>query len=161
MSISHTVYFFLACCSGVKILKPADNLMQSLLWTVIQSELHSKHIPNAMSYSKSRNTSLLAVILSSQNERVFILDLNDLTLKIIFDAWWTSMNVESKLSIASNNSRHTPSWRWYLHCGLEVSINPGIMCFVGHRVLHHASEDGTSRKEKHWLSKAHIACTTH
>jgi hypothetical protein len=52
-----------------------------------------------MSDSKSINTFLLEAIISSKNERVFICDLNDLTLQTIFDAQWTSMNVDSKLSI--------------------------------------------------------------
>jgi hypothetical protein len=68
-----------------------------LLGTVIQLELHSNQIPNAMSDSKSINTSFLEVMMSSKNERVFIRDLNDLTLQIIFDAWWISMNVDSQL----------------------------------------------------------------
>jgi len=95
-------------------------------------------------------------MISSKNECVFICDLNDLTLQIIFDAWWTSMNVDSKLSIAWNNSRHAPSWRFYLHCGLEESGCPGIICIVCHQVLHHPSEHGTSSMGKYLLAKAHI-----
>jgi hypothetical protein len=63
-----------------------------------------------MSDTKSLNTSLLEVMISSKNERVFIRDLSDLTLQIIFDAWWASMNVGLKRPIAWNNSRHAPSW---------------------------------------------------
>ena len=92
-----------------------------------------------------------------KNEYVFIRDLNDLTLQIIFDAWWTSMNVDSKLSIAWNNSTHAPSWRFYLHCGLEESGSPGIIWIVCHQVLRHPSEHGTSSMGKHLLAKAHIA----
>jgi hypothetical protein len=58
-----------------------------LLRTVIQLELHSNQIPNAMPDSKSINTSLLEVMISSKIEPVFIRDLNDLTLQIIFDTW--------------------------------------------------------------------------
>jgi hypothetical protein len=39
-------------------------------------------------------------MISSKNERVFIRDLSDLTLQIIFDAWWASMNEGSKRPIA-------------------------------------------------------------
>jgi len=60
--------------------------------------------------SKSLNTSLLEVMISLKNERVFIRDLSDFTFQIIFDAWWASMNVASKRPIAWNNSRHASSW---------------------------------------------------
>jgi hypothetical protein len=60
--------------------------------------------------SQSLNTSLLEIIISSKNERVFIHDLSDLILQISFDAWWGSMNVGSKRLIAWNNSNHVPSW---------------------------------------------------
>jgi len=43
--------------------------------------------------SKSVNTLLIEVMISSKYERVFICDLSDLALQIIFDAWWASMNV--------------------------------------------------------------------
>ena len=39
-----------------------------------------------MSDSKSLNTSLLEIMISFKNEHVFIHDLSDLTLQIIFDA---------------------------------------------------------------------------
>jgi len=110
-----------------------------------------------MSDSQSLNTSLLEVMISSKNERVFIRDLSDLTLQIIFDEWWASMNVGSKRPIAWNNSRHAPSWRFYLHCGMEENGSPGIICIVCHQVLRHPSEHGTSSMGKHLLVKAHIA----
>jgi len=53
-------------------------------------------IPTAMSDSKSLNTALLEVMITSKHERVFMRDLSDLTLQIIFDAWWASMKVDSK-----------------------------------------------------------------
>jgi len=96
-------------------------------------------------------------MISSKNERVFIRDLSDLTLQIIFDAWWASMNVGSKRPIACKNSRHVPSWRFYLHCGIEETGSPGIICIVCHQVLRHPSEHGTSSMGKHLLAKAHIA----
>ena len=96
-------------------------------------------------------------MISSKNERVFIRDLSDLTLQIIFDGWWASMNVGSKRPIAWKNSRHAPSWRFYLHCGIEETGSPGIICIVCHQVLRHPSEHGTSSMGKHLLAKAHIA----
>jgi len=107
--------------------------------------------------SKSLNTSLLVVMISSKIECVFIRDLNDLTLQIIFDACWASMNVGSKHSIAWKNSRHAPSWRFYLDCGIEETGSPGIICIVSHQVLCHPSEHGTSPTGKHLRTKAHIA----
>jgi len=96
-------------------------------------------------------------MISSKNECVFIHDLSDLTLQIIFDAWWASMNVGSKRPIEWKNSRHVPSWRFYLHCGIEETGSPGIICIVCHQVLCHPSEHGTSSMGKHLLAKAHIA----
>src|SRR5882757_2039031 len=110
-----------------------------------------------MSDTQSLTTSLLEVMISSKNERVFIRDLSDLTFQIIFDVWWASMNVGSKRPIAWNNSRHVPSWRFYLHCGMEENCSPGIICIVCHQVLRHPSEHGTSLLGKHLLAKAHIA----
>jgi len=96
-------------------------------------------------------------MISSKNERVFIHDLSDLTLQIIFDAWWASMNVGWKRPIAWKYSRHAPSWRFYLHCGIEKTGSPGIIYIVCHQVLCHPSEHGTSSMGKHLLAKAHIA----
>jgi len=67
------------------------------------------------------------------------------------------MNVGSKPSIAWKNSRHAPSWRFYLHCGIEETGSPGIICIVCHQVLRHPSEHGTSSMGKHLLAKAHFA----
>jgi len=106
--------------------------------------------------SKSLNTSLLEVMISSKNELVFSRDLSELTLQIIFDAWWASMNVGLTRPIVWNNSRHTPSWRFYLHCGIEETGSPGIICIIYHQVLRHPSEHGTSSMVKHLLAKAHI-----
>jgi len=110
-----------------------------------------------MSDSQSLNTSLLDVMISSKNGCVFIRDLCDLTLQIIFDAWWASMNVGSKRPISWNNSRHAPSWRFYLYCGIEETSSPGIIYIVCHQVLRHPSEHGTSLMGKHLLAKARIA----
>ena len=75
---------------------------------------------------------------------VFIRDLSDLTLQIIIDAWWASMNLGSKRPITWNNARHAPYWRFYLHCEFEQTGSPGIICIVCHQVLQHPSEQGTS-----------------
>jgi len=110
-----------------------------------------------VSDTQSLNTSLLEVMISSKYERVFIRDLSDLTLQIITDAWWVSMNVGSKRPIACKNSRHAPSWRFYLHCGIEETGSPGIICIVCHQDLRHPSEHETSSMGKHLIAKAHIA----
>jgi hypothetical protein len=96
-------------------------------------------------------------MISSKNKPVFIRDLSDLTLPIFLDAWWASMNVGSKRPIALNNFRHAPSWRFNLHCGIEETGSPGIICIVCHQFLHHQSEYGTSSTGKHFLATAHIA----
>jgi len=84
-------------------------------------------MPTAMVDSKSLNTSLLEGMISSKNERVFIRDLSEHSLQIIFDAWWASINVGSKLSIAWNDSKHESLWRFYLHCRIEETGCPGII----------------------------------
>jgi hypothetical protein len=110
-----------------------------------------------MSDTQSLNTSLLEVMMSSKNERVFIRGLSDLTLQIIFDAWWASMNVGSKRPIAWKNSRYAPPWRFYLHCGIEETGSPEIICIVCHQVLRHPSEHGNRSMGKQLLAKADIA----
>jgi len=107
--------------------------------------------------TQSLNTSLLEVMISSKNELVFIRDLSDLILQIIFVAWWASMNVRSKRPIAWNDSRHAPGWPFYLHCGMEETCSHGIICIMCHQVLRHPSEHGTSSMGKHLFAKAHIA----
>jgi hypothetical protein len=109
-AILHRSDDFLDYSSKVNIYDPARYLTISNLLTVIQGELPKAQYPTAMSDTKSLNTSFLEVMISSKNERVFIRDLSDLTLEIIFDACWASMNVGSKRPVAWNNSRHPPSW---------------------------------------------------
>jgi len=92
----------------------------------------------------------------SKTERVFIWNLSHLTLSIIFDAWWALINAGLKRSIDWNNSRHAPSWRFYLHCGIEESGSPGIVCIICDQVLRHPSEHGTSSMRKHLLANAHL-----
>jgi len=96
-------------------------------------------------------------MISSKNELLFIRDLSDLPLQIIFDAWWASMNIGSKRPIAWNTARHATLWRFYLHCGMAENGSPGIICIVCHQVLCHPSEHGTSSMGKHLLANAHIA----
>jgi len=77
--------------------------------TVIHIKLPIIQFPTTMSDTKSLNTLLLEVMISSKNERLFIRDLSNLTLQIIFHAWWVSMDVGLKWPIAWNNSRHASS----------------------------------------------------
>jgi hypothetical protein len=67
------------------------------------------------------------------------------------------MNVGSKWPIAWNNSRHAPSWRFDLHCGIEANGSPGVICIVCHQVLRHPSEHATGSMGKHLLAIADIA----
>jgi hypothetical protein len=109
-----------------------------------------------MSDKQSVNTSLLEVLISSQNEQVFVRDLSNLALQIIIDTWWASINVGSKRPISWNKSRHAPCWQFYLHCGIEETGSPGIICIICHHVLGHPSEHGTSSMGKQLLGNAHI-----
>jgi len=95
--------------------------------------------------------------MSSNNEHVFVRELSDHSLQIILDNWWASMNVASKPPISWTKSRHASSWRFYLHCGIEETGSPGIICIFCHQVLCHPAENGTSSMEKHLLAKAYIA----
>ena len=83
-------------------------------------------------------------MVSPRNERVFIRDLNELTLEILIDPWLDSMNVSMKHSIAWDNSRHAPSWRFYMQWGIEETGCPGIICIICYQVLLHLSEHATS-----------------
>jgi len=141
----------------VNISEPAVCFTLSLVSAVFRVGLASLLIPTAMSDSKPLKTTLLEIIISSKNEYVFICNLSDLTLQIIFETWWASMNVGSKRLIAWNDSRHAPSWRFYLHCGIEETGIPGIICIICNQVLRHPSEHRTSSMRKHLLAKAQIA----
>jgi len=155
-AMTHRAYIFVARSPRVNIEEPVFLSTIRYLSTSFQVQLPSCQIPTTMPDSKSLNTLLLEVMISSKNEHVFIRDLNDLTLQIIFDAWWASMNVSSMRSIAWKDCRHAPWWRSYLHCGIEKTGSPGIICIVCHRVLCHPSEHGTSSMGKHVLAKEHI-----
>jgi len=110
-----------------------------------------------VSDTQSLDTSLLEVMISSKNACLFMRDLSDLTLHIFFKAWWASINVGSKRPVAWDDSRHAPSWRFYLHCGIEETGSPAIICIICHQVFRHPSEHGTSSIGKHLLAQAHIA----
>ena len=109
-AMSYRYDFFAGSCR-VNIYKPAVCYTVTLLAAVFRVELPRFLNLTAMSYWKSLNTSLLKVMISSKNEQAFFRDFSDITLQIIFDAWWVSLNVYTKLSIAWNNSRHAPSWQ--------------------------------------------------
>jgi len=109
-----------------------------------------------MSHPQWLNTLLLEVVISSNNDPVFISDLSNLALQIMFNALWASMNVGSKRPIAWNNPRYVSSWRFYLDCRLEETGSPGIICIVCHLVIRHPSDHGTSSIGKHLLPKAYI-----
>jgi hypothetical protein len=124
--------------------------------TVTQPKLYTDRIATTLSKSKSIKPSLLEDLISSKNECVSILDLKDLPIQIRFEEWWTSINLDLKVSIASNNSGLAPSWRFYLHYGIEQTGSPGIICIICHQVLSHPSEHGTSSMGKQFLAQAHI-----
>jgi len=152
-----TDLFFFTCSSRVDIWEPTVYFAVSLFLAVIPVGLPSCPIPTAMSDSKSLNTSLVEVVIPSKNECVFICDLSDLTSQIMFDAWSASMNVDSKRAIAWNDSRLPPLWWFCLHCGIEETGSPGVICIVCHQVLRHPSEHGTSSMGKYLLANGHIA----
>jgi len=67
------------------------------------------------------------------------------------------MNLCSKPPVARNDSRHALSGQFYLHCGIEGTGCPGIICIVCHQVLCHPREHWTSSMGKRMLANAHIA----
>jgi len=110
-----------------------------------------------MADTQSLNTSLLEVMISSKNGLVSIRDLSNLTLQIMLNAWWASMNEGSKRPIAWNNHTHAPSWRFYSHCGIEETGSPVMICIICHQVLCHPTEQGRSSMGKHLLANSHVA----
>jgi hypothetical protein len=78
-------------------------------------------ITPTMLHSKTLNTSLLEVMISSKNEPVFIHHLSNLTLPIIFDTWWVALPTfpNARVGFGSdsdpgpnrcNGSYHTKTW---------------------------------------------------
>jgi len=110
-AISHRSDFF-ACSCRVDISEPAICFTASLPLAPFRVRLRRFLIPTDMSDWKSLHTALVEVMIPSKDKRVFIRDMSDLTLHIVIDAWWASMNVGSKRPIAWNNSRHAPWWRY-------------------------------------------------
>lgn len=108
-----------------------------------------------MAASTPPDTSLLEVMYSAKEERVFIRDLSDVRLQMMFDDWWTSMKVETKKTIVWSTSRHASAWRFFKLCANTENGSPGIICIVCHQVLAHPSENGTSTMGKHLTTKAH------
>jgi len=96
-------------------------------------------------------------MISSKNGCVFRHDLTNHTLQITFDAWWASMNVDSKHPIACNIFRHAPSWCLYLDCGFEETGSPHVIGIIYDHFVCHPTEHGTSSMGKHLLSLAQIA----
>jgi len=125
--------------------------------TVFQVELHQFQIPTAMLNSKSLYASLWEVMISFKHYRVFIHDLSNHIVQLIFDVWWAAINVGTKYAIAWNNCSHPPLWRCNVHCGIEVTGCPGSICIRCHQLLRHPWEHGTSSMEKQLLVKAYIA----
>jgi len=156
LAMSHRSDLF-ACSSIANIWQHKIRITITLLSAFSRFRLPSFPIATAMSDSKSIHSSLLEVMMSSENEHVIIWDMSDITLQIIFDAWWASMNVASKSPIAWNNSTDASSGRFYLFCVMEETGNPRIICIICHQVLRHPSEYGTSSMGKHLLAKAHIS----
>ena len=142
-AMSHRSYLCLVHSSRVNIYTPAFYYTITSLLTVSQVKLFSYQIPTAMLDSQSLTSVLLEVMITSENERVFIHDFSDLTLQIIFDAEWASISVGSKCSIASNHSRHAHSWHFYLQYAIGEPGSLAIIYIVCYQVLHHPSEHGT------------------
>jgi len=127
------------------------------LLTVSQVQVCSIWGPTCVSDSNSLNTSLPECMISSKNHDVLMRDMCNLTLQILFDAWWASINLGFKHPIDWNRSRLATFWRFYLNCRIAETGIPGIISIICHHVLHHPSECGTSSMGKHWLARVHIA----
>jgi hypothetical protein len=104
---------------------------------VTQVELPRVQFSIVMSDTKAFNTSWLEVMISSKPECVITHDFSDLTLQMIFDALWTSMNACSKRHIAWTNFRYTGGWRSYLHSVIEETGSPGFIGIICLQVLRH------------------------
>jgi len=148
---------FVAGSATVNIQEPAFCCTITLLSAVTEVRFPIFLTLPAMLDSESLNTSMLEVMITSKNERVCIHDLSDLTVQMVFDTWWASMNIRSKVPPALNNSSHSSSWQFYLQCRFEETGSPGIICIVCYQALCHPSEHGTSTMGRHLLAKAHIA----
>jgi len=139
---------FCTCSCRVNSSEPAVWFIVSLPSAVFRVRWPSILIPMAMLDSKSLNTTLLEGMISSKHEHVIIRDLSNLTLQIIFNAWWASMNVGSKQHTPWNESRHGPLWWLYIHCGIEETGSPGMITIVCYQARRHPSEHETSSMGK-------------
>ena len=97
-AMSHRFDHFASSCR-VNIQESAVCFTVSLPSAVFRVTSPSFLIPTPMSDSKFSNPSFPEVMITSKNERVFTRGLSDLTLKIVFDGCWASMNVGSKRPI--------------------------------------------------------------
>ena len=104
-----------------------------------------------------RHLRLSVTLTSSMHPTLFLSTLRYTTHSSSRDTWRASMNVGSKRPIAWKHCRHASSRRFYLHCRIEETGSPGIICIVCHQVLCHPSEHGTSSMQKNLLANAHIA----
>jgi len=59
--------------------------------------------------------------------------------------------------IAWDDTRRMPWSHFYLHCGIEETCSPGLICIMCYQVLRHLSEHATSSIGKHLLAMGHIA----
>jgi len=155
-AMSYRSGFFASSCR-VNIKEPAVQYCVTLLLAFSQVRLPSFLIPTAMLDWQYFNTSLLEVMISSNNQHVLIRDLSELAWQIIFAAWWQSITVGSKRPIACNDSTQTPSWWFNLHCGIDDTGSSDIICIICHHVLCHSSEHGTSSMSTNLLGKDHNA----
>jgi hypothetical protein len=137
---SHKLYFCVACSSNFNISEPTFHLIITSHLTVSQLELCSCWIPTNISDSQSVNISLLEVIQSSNNQGVFVRNLSDLDLYILFNTPWASITVGLMSSNVWNISWHPDLSRFYLHCGMEETGRPGIIYVIGYWVFCHLSE---------------------
>jgi len=96
-------------------------------------------------------------MISSKHDCVFSRDLSNHTLQSIFNAWLASLNVGLKRPVGWKNSGQAPSWRFYLHCGIEETGTPGIISIICHQMIRHPAEQWTGSMGKHLLVKADIA----
>jgi len=145
------------CSCRVNIVQSRMCFTVSLFSALSPVGLPSFRNSSTMLDTQSLNNSLLEVLICSKNECVIIGDLSDLTVQIIFDAWWASMNIGSKRSNSWKNSRHAPSWQFNFYCAIEETSSPSITCIVCNRVLCLPSEHVTSSMGKHLVANAHIA----
>jgi len=156
-AISYRSGFYFACRFKVNIYEPAFYSTITLLLTATELELPSCQIPTAMSDSQCLNTSLLQIMVSPKNKRVFIHNWNHLTLQITFDVSGASLNIGSKRLMAWNNSRYAHTRQFYLHYRIEETGSPSSICIICHQVLCYPFEHQTSSMGKHLLAKARIA----